>query len=55
MLYEVITKSLSERTYEAARRWVDDVATVDDEEIAAAILYALEEMKTTLEGRNNFV
>jgi threonine dehydratase len=42
--------SLSERTFEAARRWVDDIVTVDDEEIAAAILYALEEMKTTLEG-----
>jgi threonine dehydratase len=41
---------LSERTCEAAKRWVDDVVTVDDEEIAAAILYALEEMKTTLEG-----
>ncbi len=46
----IAVKSLSERTYEAARRWVDDVAIVDDEEIAAAILYALEEMKTTLEG-----
>jgi threonine dehydratase len=41
---------LSKRTFEAASRWVDDVVTVDDEEIAAAILYALEEMKTTLEG-----
>ncbi len=41
---------MSERTFEAARRWVDDVVVVDDEEIAAAILYALEEMKTTLEG-----
>ncbi len=46
----IAVKSLSDRTYEAARRWVDDVVTVDDEEIAAAILYALEEMKTTLEG-----
>jgi threonine dehydratase len=46
----IAVKSLSERTYEAARRWVDDVVVVDDEEIAAAILYALEEMKTTLEG-----
>lgn len=41
---------LSERTFEAARRYVDDAVAVDDEEIAAAILYALEEMKTTLEG-----
>jgi len=32
----IAVKSLSERTYEAARRWVDDVAIVDDEEIAAA-------------------
>jgi len=46
----IAVPSLSERTFEAARRWVDDVVTVDDEEIAAAILYALEEMKTTLEG-----
>jgi threonine dehydratase len=46
----IAVTSLSARTFEAARRWVDDVVTVDDEEIAAAILYALEEMKTTLEG-----
>lgn len=46
----IAVKAMSERTFEAARRWVDDVAVVDDEEIAAAILYALEEMKTTLEG-----
>jgi threonine dehydratase len=46
----IAVKSMSDRTFEAARRWVDDVVTVDDEEIAAAILYALEEMKTTLEG-----
>lgn len=46
----IAVKSLSGRTFEAARRWVDDVVVVDDEEIAAAILYSLEEMKTTLEG-----
>ena len=46
----IAVASMSERTFEAARRWVDDVVVVDDEEIAAAILYALEEMKTTLEG-----
>ncbi|MBP2673470.1 MAG: threonine dehydratase [Deltaproteobacteria bacterium] len=46
----IAIKSMSQRTFEAAKRWVDDVVTVDDEEIAAAILYALEEMKTTLEG-----
>ncbi len=46
----IAVKSLSERTFEAAARWVDDAVTVDDEEIAAAILYALEEMKTALEG-----
>lgn len=46
----IAVKSLSDRTFEAAKRWVDDAVTVDDEEIAAAILYALEEMKTTLEG-----
>lgn len=46
----IAVQSMSERTFEAARRFVDDAVTVDDEEIAAAILYALEEMKTTLEG-----
>ncbi len=46
----IAIKCMSDRTFEAARRWVDDVVTVDDEEIAAAILYSLEEMKTTLEG-----
>jgi threonine dehydratase len=46
----IAIKRMSDRTFEAARRWVDDAVTVDDEEIAAAILYALEEMKTTLEG-----
>lgn len=46
----IAVRSMSDRTFEAAWRWVDDVVTVDDEEIAAAILYALEEMKTTLEG-----
>jgi len=46
----IAVKRLCERTFEAAKRWVDDAVTVDDEEIAAAILYALEEMKTTLEG-----
>ncbi|GAB4364590.1 MAG: threonine ammonia-lyase [Deltaproteobacteria bacterium] len=46
----IAVRSLSERTFEAASRFVDEAVTVDDEEIAAAILYALEEMKTTLEG-----
>lgn len=46
----IAVRRMSERTFEAARRWADDAVTVDDEEIAAAILYALEEMKTTLEG-----
>lgn len=46
----IAVRRMSERTFEAARRWADDTVTVDDEEIAAAILYALEEMKTTLEG-----
>lgn len=46
----IAVKRMSERTFEAAKRWVDDAVTVDDEEIAAAILYALEEMKTALEG-----
>ncbi len=46
----IAVSSLSDRTFEAARRYADEVVTVEDEEIAAAILYALEEMKTTLEG-----
>ncbi|MGE5189579.1 MAG: threonine ammonia-lyase [Gemmatimonadota bacterium] len=46
----IAVKRMSERTFAAATRWVDDAVTVDDEEIAAAILYALEEMKTALEG-----
>jgi threonine dehydratase len=46
----IAVKSLSDRTFEAARRYADDVAVVDDEEIAAAMLFAIEEMKTTLEG-----
>jgi len=46
----IAVKRMSARTFEAASRWVDDAVTVDDEEIAAAILYALEEMKTALEG-----
>lgn len=46
----IAVSEMSPRTFEAARRFVDDAVTVDDEEIAAAILYALEEMKTTLEG-----
>src|SRR5512146_60410 len=46
----IAVSCMSDRTFEAAARYADDVVTVDDEEIAAAILYALEEMKTTLEG-----
>jgi threonine dehydratase len=46
----IAVASMSVRTFEAARRYAKDVVTVGDEEIAAAILYALEEMKTTLEG-----
>ncbi len=46
----IAVKSMSGRTFEAAARWVDEAVVVDDEEIAAAILYALEEMKTVLEG-----
>jgi len=46
----IAVQTMSERTFAAAARFVDDAVTVDDEEIAAAILYALEEMKTTLEG-----
>jgi threonine dehydratase len=46
----IAVRRLSDRTFAAAQRYVDDAVVVDDEEIAAAILYALEEMKTTLEG-----
>lgn len=46
----IAVRRMSDRTFAAARLWADDAVTVDDEEIAAAILYALEEMKTALEG-----
>src|SRR6185369_7160645 len=36
--------------FEAVRRYVDDVVTVDDEEIAEAILMLLEKEKTVAEG-----
>jgi threonine dehydratase len=36
--------------FEAVRRYVDDVVTVDDEEIAEAILLLLEKEKTVAEG-----
>jgi threonine dehydratase len=37
-------------TFEHVRRWVDEIVTVPEEEIASAILYLLEKEKTVAEG-----
>jgi threonine dehydratase len=39
-----------ERTFALVRRYVDDIVTVDEEEIANAILLLLEREKTVAEG-----
>jgi threonine dehydratase len=41
---------VGDRAFEAVRRYVDGVVTVDDEEIAEAILALLEREKTVAEG-----
>jgi len=45
----VALKSPSERTFDYIRRCADDMATVDDQEIAAAMLLLLERAKTVVE------
>lgn len=46
----IAVKQPGKRTLPLIRKYVDDIVTVDDEEIASAILYMLERNKTLLEG-----
>ncbi|RYG72086.1 threonine ammonia-lyase [Lentibacillus lipolyticus] len=46
----IAVKKPGERTLPLIRRYVDDILTVSDEEIAAATVYMLERNKTLLEG-----
>lgn len=46
----IAVKQPGKRTLPIIREYVDDIVTVEDEEIAAAILYMLERNKTLLEG-----
>jgi threonine dehydratase len=46
----IAVKRPGERTYEMVRRYVDAVVTVDEEEIANAILLLLEREKSVVEG-----
>jgi threonine dehydratase len=46
----IAVKRPGERTLEVVRRYVDDIVTVDEEEIANAILLLLEREKTVVEG-----
>ncbi|HEY6098179.1 MAG TPA: pyridoxal-phosphate dependent enzyme, partial [Anaeromyxobacter sp.] len=46
----IAVKRAGELTLEHVKRWVDDLVTVSEEEIASAILYLLEKEKTVAEG-----
>ncbi len=46
----IAVRQVGEHTFEVAREYLDDVVTVDDEEIAEAILVLLEREKTVAEG-----
>jgi len=46
----IAVKRAGDLTLEHVRRWVDDLVTVSEEEIASAILYLLEKEKTVVEG-----
>jgi threonine dehydratase len=46
----IAVKRAGELTFEHVRRFVDEVITVSEEEIASAILYLLEKEKTVAEG-----
>jgi threonine dehydratase len=43
-------RRVGERTLELVKRYVDDIVLVDDEEVAAGILFLLEREKTVAEG-----
>jgi threonine dehydratase len=46
----IAVKRAGELTFEHVRRYVDEIVTVSEEEIASAILYLLEKEKTVVEG-----
>ncbi|MEO7097499.1 MAG: pyridoxal-phosphate dependent enzyme, partial [Polyangiales bacterium] len=46
----IAVRTVAQRTYALVERYVDDVVTVDEEEIAEAILMLLEREKTVAEG-----
>jgi threonine dehydratase len=46
----IAVRRAGERTFEMVQRYVDDIVTVDEDEIAAAILLLLEREKTLVEG-----
>ncbi|MFC6719161.1 threonine ammonia-lyase [Natrialbaceae archaeon GCM10025810] len=46
----IATRSVGERTFEHVDRYVDEVVTVSDSEIATAIVLLLERSKTVVEG-----
>jgi threonine dehydratase len=46
----IAVKRAGDLTLEHVKRWVDDIVTVSEEEIASAILYLLEKEKTVVEG-----
>jgi threonine dehydratase len=46
----IAVKRAGDLTYGYVRKWVDEVVTVSEEEIASAILYLLEKEKTVAEG-----
>ena len=46
----IMVRCAGERTFPLVQKYVDDVVTVDDEEIASAILLLLEKEKTLTEG-----
>ncbi len=46
----IAVKRAGDLTFEHVRKWVDEIVTVSEEEIASAILYLLEKEKTVVEG-----
>ncbi len=46
----IAVRRAGERTFEMVQRYVDDIVTVEEDEIAAAILLLLEREKTLVEG-----
>jgi threonine dehydratase len=46
----IAVKRAGDLTFEHVRKYVDDIVTVSEEEIASAILYLLEREKTVVEG-----